>query len=339
MFDDANSPAFAPAEDLPGWIEATFLDPASPVHNPDHAHLAHVVIGFLRTIVGNSKKGRCVIGQCETGAPQDTMGKWSRVRADMQVKEWFGDVADFVITLDANYCRECGAAEFMALVEHELHHAEWRGGPSLVLSGEGGPESDEELVDYPKPVMSLRQRLSVRVRRSFRRFIRSLAFVLSHSSLRTSIEVHPIQHECDEHRYDRDNRAFSPAHSFRFRGIARHQVAQDVSKELKQTVHVLPRCLNLCRQERKLVGISSHEPPDDDIVGFFDVDRLAFAIAIGGSAGRPVFVIRAQETLAGVARRLGAAGVRAMVVAANQKPEIARMQSAHACGACQLRPA
>ncbi|YCI04588.1 hypothetical protein M1D34_22350 [Ensifer sp. D2-11] len=30
---------------------------------------------------------------------------------------------DFIITLDADYCRRCGAAEFMALVEHELYHA------------------------------------------------------------------------------------------------------------------------------------------------------------------------------------------------------------------------
>lgn len=123
MFDDANSPAFVPAEDMPRWVEATFIDAASPVHNSDHGHLAHADIGFLWTIVGNSKKGRRVIGQCETGAPQGAMGKWSRARAEMQVKQWFGHVPDFIITLDAGYCRECGDAEFMALVEHELYHA------------------------------------------------------------------------------------------------------------------------------------------------------------------------------------------------------------------------
>ncbi|WP_234804027.1 putative metallopeptidase [Ensifer adhaerens] len=44
------------------------------------------------------------------------------------------------------------------------------------------------------------------------------------------------------------------------------------------------------------------------------------------------------EAFAGVVRRYGAdaAGVRAMVDAANQKPEIARVQIAHACGTCQL---
>lgn len=75
MFDDITSPAFAPAEDMPDWVEATFIDRASPIHNPDHAHLAHAHIGFLWTTVANSKKGRRVIGQCETGSPQGAMGK------------------------------------------------------------------------------------------------------------------------------------------------------------------------------------------------------------------------------------------------------------------------
>jgi hypothetical protein len=45
-----------------------------------------------------------------------------------------------------------------------------------------------------------------------------------------------------------------------------------------------------------------------------------------------------SEAFAGVVRHNGAdaAGVRAMVDTANQKPEIARVQIAHACGTCQL---
>ncbi|MDK1388633.1 putative metallopeptidase [Sinorhizobium sp. 8-89] len=108
---------------MPDWIEATFLYPASPVHNPEHAHLVHAEIGFLWTAVENSRKGRRIIGQCEEGKPQGAMGKWARARAEMQIKQWFGHVPDFIITLDAEYCRECGDAEFMALVEHELYHA------------------------------------------------------------------------------------------------------------------------------------------------------------------------------------------------------------------------
>lgn len=123
MFDDITSPAFAPAEDMPDWVDTTFFDPASPVHNPDHLHLSFADIGYLWTTVGNSKKGRRVIGQCEMGSPQGVMGKWARARAELQVTEWFGSIPDFIITLDADYCSQCGDAEFMALVEHELYHA------------------------------------------------------------------------------------------------------------------------------------------------------------------------------------------------------------------------
>ncbi|WP_104839971.1 putative metallopeptidase [Sinorhizobium fredii] len=123
LHKDIHSPAFDPAEDLPEWVRTTFLDPASPLHNEEHAHLVHASIGFLWTVVENSRKGRRIIGQCEEGKPQGAMGKWARARAEMQIKQWFGHVPDFIITLDAEYCRECGDAEFMALVEHELYHA------------------------------------------------------------------------------------------------------------------------------------------------------------------------------------------------------------------------
>lgn len=50
------------------------------------------------------------------------MGKWSRARAE-QVMEWFGQIPDFIITLAASYCAQCGDAKLMALVEHELYPA------------------------------------------------------------------------------------------------------------------------------------------------------------------------------------------------------------------------
>ncbi|ASJ61546.1 hypothetical protein SMB554_20520 (plasmid) [Sinorhizobium meliloti] len=61
------------------------------------------------------------------------------------------------------------------------------------------------------------------------------------------------------------------------------------------------------------------------------------------STGRPVFTIRGHdgEEFVGVVRRYGAdaAGIRAIVDAANRPPEIARAQIAHAGGTCQLRVA
>ncbi|WP_322883335.1 putative metallopeptidase (plasmid) [Sinorhizobium medicae] len=66
-------PAFIPAEDMLEWIKATFIDPSSPLHNEEHAHLAHAEIGFFWTVVENSRKGRRIIGQCEEGKPQGAM--------------------------------------------------------------------------------------------------------------------------------------------------------------------------------------------------------------------------------------------------------------------------
>lgn len=115
--------AFSPAPEVAAWVEDTLFDEASSVANPDHAHLIGAHIGYLWTTIENTNKGRRVIGQCETGNPQGTMGKWSRARAVQQITDWFGSIPAFIITLDADYCRQCGDAEFMALVEHELYHA------------------------------------------------------------------------------------------------------------------------------------------------------------------------------------------------------------------------
>jgi hypothetical protein len=110
MFGVGGSP-FTPAPDMPEWVQATFLDKASPVANPEHAH-----IGYLWAAV-EKRKGKRVIGQCETGTPQGAMGTWAKARVEQQITDWFGSLPDFIITLDANYCAACGDAEFMALVE------------------------------------------------------------------------------------------------------------------------------------------------------------------------------------------------------------------------------
>jgi hypothetical protein len=114
---------FLPAPEVAAWVEATFFEQSSLVANPDHDHLKDAHIGYLWTVVENNSKGRRVIGQCETGSPQGAMGKWSRARAVQQITDWFGSIPNFIITLDADYCQQCGDAEFMALVEHELYHA------------------------------------------------------------------------------------------------------------------------------------------------------------------------------------------------------------------------
>ena len=109
-----------PAPEVLAWVREVILDPAGPVHNPDHNHLSDADIGFLWATAENTSKGKRVIGMAEI--PQGSGDKWKRARRDQQLREWFGDVPDFVITLDAYFCEQASDIEFLALVEHELYH-------------------------------------------------------------------------------------------------------------------------------------------------------------------------------------------------------------------------
>lgn len=119
---DSPSDWFAPSPELAIWADSTFISEDSTLENQDHFHLRTACIGYLWTNVGNSKKGRTVIGTAEIGKPQGAMGKWSRSRAELQVTEWFGQVPDFIITVSATWWVEANDAERCALIEHELYH-------------------------------------------------------------------------------------------------------------------------------------------------------------------------------------------------------------------------
>lgn len=111
---------FLPAAGLSEWVAANILDPSGPIHNPDHQHLVDASIGYLWTNVGNVRQQRQILGTAEK---LQIMGaKWVKARQEMQLADWFGQVPDFLITLDAYYCRGCNDIEFCALVEHELYH-------------------------------------------------------------------------------------------------------------------------------------------------------------------------------------------------------------------------
>ncbi|MET3352361.1 UNVERIFIED_ORG: hypothetical protein ABID33_000244 [Xanthobacter viscosus] len=113
---------FVPTPELQAWAGTAVIAEDAALVNEDHAHLRLADIGFLWTNVENSRRGRRIIGQAELGEPQGAMGKWAKARAEAQVRGWFGEVPDFIITIDATYAAECGDAEFCALVEHELYH-------------------------------------------------------------------------------------------------------------------------------------------------------------------------------------------------------------------------
>ncbi len=113
---------FVAAPELLTWATETFIAEDAVLLNEDHAHLRSAQIGMLWTVAPNSRRGRTVIGQAEMAMPPGSMGKWQKARWEQQIVEWFGDVPDFIITIDATYWIEATDAECCALIEHELYH-------------------------------------------------------------------------------------------------------------------------------------------------------------------------------------------------------------------------
>lgn len=120
LADDLFHTILAPAPDLAAWAQKTILAEDGQIHNPDHAHLLDADIGFLWASSAFAKRGRTVIGQAEQVMIR--AGGWQKARQEQQLREWFGHVPDFLVTLAADYCAQCSDTEFCALVEHELYH-------------------------------------------------------------------------------------------------------------------------------------------------------------------------------------------------------------------------
>lgn len=109
-----------PAPEVWGWLQAEILADTGSIHNEDHAHLLDADIQVMWASSSFEKQGRRVLGQAEQVAFR--AGGWQKARMEQQVRDWFGEVPAFIITLAADYCAECSDAEFCALVEHELYH-------------------------------------------------------------------------------------------------------------------------------------------------------------------------------------------------------------------------
>ena len=121
LFDDSNwIKHFVPADGIAHWVATTLLDESSPLYNGDHNHLHFADIEYLWAATANNRQMRRVVGQCEEVTFR--AGAWQKGRQEQQMKEWFGRVPTYLITLDAHYARECSDVEFCALVEHELMH-------------------------------------------------------------------------------------------------------------------------------------------------------------------------------------------------------------------------
>lgn len=128
---------FEPAPDVEAWIRASFIDPKSQSFNAAHKHLKWARIGLLWTTVYNEQHQLAVAGTAEIPFFQGSA--WKKQRQKQQLREWFGEEPDFLITLFAPYCEEADDLNFCSLVEHELYHCAQKrdryGAPKFSKSG------------------------------------------------------------------------------------------------------------------------------------------------------------------------------------------------------------
>jgi hypothetical protein len=115
-----NVTRFVPADALGDWARACFIAGGSPLTNPDHAHLQQASIGWLWTNGIAENRGRRIAG--EARMPRPAGSRWSQMMAEAQLLDLFGDVPDFIITIDAELAAMASDDEFCALIEHEMYH-------------------------------------------------------------------------------------------------------------------------------------------------------------------------------------------------------------------------
>jgi len=109
-----------PAPEVWEWLQDEILADTGSIHNEDHAHLLDADIRIMWASSSFAKQGRTVLGQAEQVAFR--AGGWQKARMEQQMRDWFGDVPAYIITLAADYCAQCSDVDFCALVEHELYH-------------------------------------------------------------------------------------------------------------------------------------------------------------------------------------------------------------------------
>lgn len=129
---------FAPAPEVLEWLKAEILDETGKLHNPEHQHILSVDLAVLWASGPSRSKGKTVIGTAEEVLFRAS--QWVKGRQEQQMRDWFGRVPDYLITLDAGYCARCSDTAFCALVEHELYHIAQKrdefGSPAFTKDGE-----------------------------------------------------------------------------------------------------------------------------------------------------------------------------------------------------------
>lgn len=118
--DGVFASSYVPAPEVLMWAKGEIIDESGSIHNQEHKHLEFANFQFLWSGDQYLKQMRRILGQTEEVTFR--CGAWQKGRQEQQMTEWFGQVPDYLITLDANYCATCSDAEFCALVEHEMYH-------------------------------------------------------------------------------------------------------------------------------------------------------------------------------------------------------------------------
>jgi len=115
-----------PAPELKEWVIANFLTLGGLLHNPDHDHIAELLhdneefLAFAWASSAFKSKQAMVLGQCEK--VMFNVGGWRKARQEQQMRDWFGFVPTYLITIDASFSDKANDSEFCALLEHELYH-------------------------------------------------------------------------------------------------------------------------------------------------------------------------------------------------------------------------
>ena len=116
----------APAVELKEWVIKNFLTIGGQLHNPDHDHISELLhddetfLAFAWASSACMAKKRMVLGQCEK--VMFNQGGWKKARQEQQMRDWFGCVPVYLITIDASFCEQASDHDFCALIEHELYH-------------------------------------------------------------------------------------------------------------------------------------------------------------------------------------------------------------------------
>ena len=92
----------------------------------DHDHISELLhdeetfLAFAWASSACMAKKRMVLGQCEK--VMFNQGGWKKARQEQQMRDWFGFVPQYLITVDAAFCEQASDREFCRLIEHELYH-------------------------------------------------------------------------------------------------------------------------------------------------------------------------------------------------------------------------